>query len=341
MSRSRPSHSAARTPTEPRSPLDGAAVVTLREPIPVVKTSDAGALAAFVRFGAVDVPGAYVAYWRLGDRVHAYVGQSGVSVANRLHDPKFRHVVAPERIITVTDRDGRLTSAQTRVIERILHLSLTGSGVPVLGDTPSGAVVPSSEYAMLRAFCAGAIRQIQAAGLGFQNLSARDGLAGPVTEPGIVLDTEPNGKRFRLDTKIVAAKMIETVSGFVITAGSIVRNPGHAPRTRTVGVVRLELLYAGHLQVAEDGRLRVLRPLMFPSVSAATRFVTGHEGATPSLWTNIDDADTSRPRRTRKVRSARPVLTNLVVSTTSTEDTEHDTSDARDLDLPRGGFRHD
>lgn len=318
----------------------GAAVVALREPTPVVKTTDAGAIDTFVRYGAVDVPGVYIAIWRLGDRVGAYVGQSSKSVAVRLHDPKFRHVIRPERIITITARDGRLTSAQTRVIERTLHLTLVESGVPVIGETPAGAVVPAPEFAMLRAFCAAAIRQIQVAGLAFQNLSARDGLAGPVTEPGIVLDVPPAGKRFRLESETVMAEMIETAGDFVITAGSIIHDPGHAPRTRTIGTLRLELAYSGLLEPIEAARLKVRLPLRFATASAATRFVTGEEVGVPSRWKCVEEGDTSSPRRARKDPQAQPVLATLVVSTAPSTDPEPVGSDDRDIDSSKGGFRH-
>ncbi len=340
MSKFQPAYSAPQTASEPRSLLSGAAVVALREPTPVVKTADATAIDAFVRFGAVDVPGVYVASWRLGDRVHAYVGQSGSSVASRLHDPKFRHVVPPERIVTITGDDDRLTQVQTRVIERTVHLAFVQAGVPVIGQVPAGAVVSAPEYGMLRAFSAAAIRQIQVAGLGLQGLSPRDGLAGPVTEPGVVLETVPQGARFRLDTKAVAAEMIETVRDFVITPGSIIRDPGPDPRTRTMGVLRLELSYAGLLEPTDSGRLRVLRPVRFASVSAATRFVTGHEGASPSQWKRVDDGEPSEPRRVPGVLPLLPVLPTLLLPAGSPVIKENVASDDPDTATKLGGFRH-
>ena len=340
MSKFEPSYSAPQTASEPRSLLSGAAVVALREPTPVVKTTDAETLAGFIRHGAVDMPGAYVAYWRLGDRTPAYVGQSGISVAGRLRDQKFRHIHRPERIVTITDRDGRLTPTQTRVIERVMHLSVIEAGIPILGALPDGAVVSRAEYAMLRAFCAGAIRQMQVASLGFQKLVARDVLAGPVTEPGIVLDAVPDGSHFRLETRMAKAEMIQTASDFVLTPGSLIRDPGPDPRTRTIGVLRLELGYAGILEQVEGDLLRVLRPLRFSSVSAASRFVTGLEGGSPSQWTNVDDGGGSLPRSTLEIPSAPPVLKTLVVPTTPSETLEPLVSEDRTIRSPKGGFRH-
>lgn len=291
--------------------LTGAAIVVLDDPLPIVKTAGADALGTFIRHGGVDRPGAYVAFWNSPAGTTAYVGQSGVSVASRLRDPKFRLFARPARVVTVTDDQGPLSPAQARVVERILHLALLASGIHILGDIPVGAVVTDAEYGMLRHFCGGAIRQMQEAHLAFGSLPPRLALAGPVTEPGVVLDTVPGGMTFRLTTRHATADLVETSNAFVLVSGSSIRDPGHLPETRSIGVLRQELVYAGILLRDGSGRFVVTKPLRFTSASAATRFVTGATAGTPGSWKAVGGYDGQSLRRVPKVVRVQPILSRL------------------------------
>ncbi|NLH79877.1 MAG: hypothetical protein GX458_03405 [Phyllobacteriaceae bacterium] len=301
--------------------LTGAAVVVLDDPVPIVKTAGADALGTFIRHGCVDRPGAYVAFWNSPTGTTAYVGQSGVSVASRLRDPKFRLFARPARVVTVTDDQGSLSPAQARAVERILHLTLVASGVRILGDIPAGAVVTDTEYGMLRHFCAGAIRQMQEAHLAFDSLPQRLALAGPVTEPGVVLGTVPQGRTFRLETRHAVADLVETPNDFVIVPGSTIRDPGFAPETRSIGVLRQELTYAGILMREGSESLLATKPLRLATASAATRLVTGATAGIPGLWKPIDE-DGRSLRRVPKVIRATPILQQITSATNESADSD-------------------
>lgn len=316
--------------------ITGAAVVVLDDPQPIVKTADADALGSFIRHGGVDRPGVYVAFWMSVVGTTAYVGQSGVSVASRLRDPKFRLFGRPARVVTVTDDRGSLSPAQARIVERILHLALLASGIHILGDIPVGAVVTDAEYGMLRHFCAGAIRQMQEAHLAFNSLPQRLALAGPVTEPGIVLDVAPEGTTFRLETRVFAADLVETPNAFVVLPGSTIRDPGYAPETRSIGVLRQELTHAGILKREGSESLLVTKPLRLATASAATRLVTGATAGIPGLWKSIDE-DGRSLRRVPKVVRATPILQQITSATNEPADSDA-TAHANRLVRTTGGL---
>ncbi|NLH83789.1 MAG: hypothetical protein GX458_23510 [Phyllobacteriaceae bacterium] len=316
--------------------LTGAAVVVLDDPQPIVKTVGADALGTFIRHGGVDRPGAYVAFWNSPAGITAYVGQSSVSVASRLRDPKFRLFARPARVVTVTDDQGSLSPAQARVVERILHLTLLASGVSILGDIPAGAVVTDTEYGMTRHFCAGAIRQMLEAHLAFGSLPPRLALAGPVTAPGVVLGAVPQGRTFCLKTRYAEADLVETPNAFVLVPGSTIRDPGYAPETRSIGVLRQELAHAGILMREGSERLLVTKPLRLATASAVTRLVTGAAAGVPGLWKPIDE-DGRSLRRVPKVIRATPILQQITSATNESADSDA-TAHADGLGRTTGGL---
>lgn len=273
-----------------------AAIVATPKLSPVIIAAPGTDIDTITKAAVLDRPGIYVGLWYSGEAPFAYVGQSGTSIARRLADAKFRCPPA-DILIGITDADARLSHAETRALERLMHLQLIDAGYTVHGTVPAGAVVPPEPYALLRSYFGEVCLSLKLSQvLSFRDLPDARLLGGPVCDPGVILHEVPPGPRFMLDTPLGAAEMVESGMSFVVLPGSPARCDG-VPAGKAVGVVAQELAHAGVLIPVVDDWYSVTKPIRFSSSSAAARLVTGAVAGSPDQWQGTTPGGPSRPTR--------------------------------------------
>lgn len=268
------------------------------------------------RVAAVKKPGVYIGVWPGDTRPIWYVGQSGRAVSTRLYDGKFHCPGPADLVLAITAPTDEMTPADSRVLERLLHITAVEAGYRVHGDIPPGAVVSEERYAALRLLFSEVCISLQTARLAFEGVPTRSLMAGPATAPGRALESSPSGDRYTLKTAVGPAAMIEAERGYWITPGSPVRiAPG--AESRSIGVLQMELRHAGVLVPVEGDWYAAAQSIGLDSPSAAARFVTGHSGGSPDQWrgadgvsapTRVADRDRVRDRRAAESRRTAPNL---------------------------------
>lgn len=273
-----------------------ASLITLPKLDPTIVAAPGRKFDDVATAAVLDHAGIYVGIWNEFGKPTAYAGQSRWSIGNRLADAKFRCPKPADLLIGITDVAGRLTSADVRVLERLMHLTMVEAGYAVHGTTPSGAVVPPERYALLRTFFAEACISLKLSRLLFLDLPDARLLAGPITEAGIVRSDVPKGDRFVLDTPLGVAEMIESAKSFVVLPGSPARFDA-APAGKAVGVVAQELVHAGILIPVMDDWYSIAKSIRFGSASAAARLITGAAAGSPNRWRSITLGGPVKPTR--------------------------------------------
>lgn len=280
----------------PRRHSDLGVAHRLAEVRPIIVAAPGSEIDEVATAAVLERAGIYAGIWYGSDKPTAYVGQSRWSVANRLGDAKFRCPKPADLLIGITDTAGRLTSADVRVPERLMHLTMVSAGYTVHGSTPTGAVVPPERYALLRTFFAEAYIALKLSKVLFLDLPDARLLAGPVTEAGIVRGDAANGDHFVLDTPLGVAELVEFGKSFVVMPGSPVRFDA-APASRAVGVITQELVHSGVLTPVVEDWYSVAKPIRCASSSAAARLVTGAVAGSPDQWRGVTPGGRSTPKR--------------------------------------------
>lgn len=296
---------------------ESASLITLPKLDPTIVAAPGRKFDEVATAAVLDHAGIYVGIWYGSDKPTAYAGQSRWSVTNRLGDAKFRCPKPADLLIGITDVAGRLTRADVRVLERLMHITMMEAGYAVHGRTPSGAVVSSERYALLRTFFGKVCVSLKLSRLLFLDLPDARLLAGPITEAGIVRSDVPNGDHFVLDTPLGVAEMIESAKSFVVLPGSPARFDA-TPACKAVGVVAQELVHAGILIPVMHDWYSIAKPIRFGSASAAARLVTGAVAGSPDRWRSIKRGCPGKPTRVAIGRVPANVATRVASPIVST-----------------------
>lgn len=257
--------------------------------------------ADFGRAADLQRPGVYILL-----RGHdAYVGY-GSNVGARIAAGRQMPEGMPERIITITDADDRLSENDGKALERILWARVAADAdFVVVNGLPDGAVVKPERYDQLSLFVGQVALALRQEGFMFQASSARAAIAGPRTETGRLgaprrLDDLPDGRVMELNYCGLTALAAERKDGsWVLLRGSDVRLETVASANSTAAFQRAAWQHAGLLVPAADNSCYVvMRDLMFSSGSAVSHFVSGSKGFGRAGWRPINaDAELTLPLR--------------------------------------------
>lgn len=310
---------ATRSDLDPRAAVPtSASLIALPKLDPIIVAAPGSEIDEVATAAVLERAGIYAGIWYGSDEPTAYAGQSRWLIANRLGDAKFRCPKPADLLIGITDAAGRLTSADVRVLERLMHLTMVSAGYTVHGSTPAGTVVSPERYALLRTFFAEACVSLKLSKVLFLDLPDARLLAGPVTEAGIVRGEVPKGDHFVLDTPLGVAELVEFGKSFVVMPGSPARFDA-APAGKAVGVVAQELVHAGILVPVMDDWYSVAKPIRCASASAAARLVTGAAAGSPDQWRGITPGGRSTPKRVAIGRVPTNVTTRVASPPVATD----------------------
>jgi hypothetical protein len=255
--------------------------------------------ADFGRASGLQRPGVYI----LLRGPDAYVGY-GSNVGARVAAGRQMPEGTPDRIITITDADNRLSEEDGKALERILWARVADDAdIALVNSLPRGAVVEPGRYDLLSLFAGQVALALRQAGLLFLEGSARDSIVGPRTEPGRLgaprrIDDLPDGVVMELNYCGLTALAAERRDGsWLLLRGSDVRCETVASANSTAAFQRAAWLHAGLLERAADGSCYVvMRDIVFRSGSAVGHFVSGSKCFGRASWMPIEsDADTAPP----------------------------------------------
>ena len=214
---------------------------------------------------------------------HVYLALHGQNVSVGTNAEGHQRVRAEQfneqaRVVVIADQTGKLTTAQSRVAERIFALSIDNFEDYTLDNAiPDAPPCTVDEYEQLRLFASEALLLMRRAGVAFSEISARQILAGP-RGPSEMLDFHNDaltGELFTLESDALSATAVEHLGTWVLQLGTEVKIPAVMSAGSLVrGSLHHEFIVSGFLEPAEE-KFILTRPLAFPSAVAAAGFVNG------------------------------------------------------------------
>jgi hypothetical protein len=200
------------------------------------------------------------------------------------------------RFVCIADREGRLTTQQALVGERLLGQMLQQpGGFTLRNKLPAGAPVEPPNYDTMRVFVARACLSLRQAGVLFTSLPAAALLLPPAKAPAF-RPIEPDTTVYRLTVSGLRAHVTKEDGEWRLLQGSEVRARVQASAYGPATMRRTELLHCGGL-LRTGNVLSTTRDMRFSSSWAAAHFVLGQKPPSDA-WKPIARADDApRPRR--------------------------------------------
>lgn len=235
-------------------------------------------LPAFKSRPEAERPGVYML---LGDdpeaagEVKGYIGEAEALAPRLAQHAKDESKDWWSEAVVFTSKDGNLTKAHARHLERELHqLASQAQRVNLAnGSSPPGSALPESDLADMESF-------LEYMRLVLPPLSSR---AAQMLEPKG--GSKPTGPEFFYRVYKVEARMRRVAEGYVVLKGSTAVRKTFSSFSKGLAVRRDELVREGVLVEATDSEALVFTSdTVFSSSSAAAAMVAGASVSGPATW---------------------------------------------------------